>query len=162
MKTILTAFLMLFSFLTFAQNINGIWSGTVYAQDKKGNDIFRFPIAFDIRFDSLSNQITGYSRTHSFDTVYAECKIKGEFNRKKDFFDIWESETISTNIPMEKPNSILNRFKVSIDTVSKPEKITGICLCRGRDANFSLCWAKMKIELTRYTDVEKEADIKKE
>jgi hypothetical protein len=63
---------------------------------------------------------------------------------------------------MEKPSSILNRFKVNLDSVSKPEKITGICLCRGRDANFSLCWTKMKIELERYTPPKIDADIKKE
>jgi hypothetical protein len=162
MKTILTSFLIFFSLLSCAQNINGIWSGSIYSLDKKGKEIFRFPIALDIRFDSLSNQITGYSRTHSFDTVFAECKIKGEFNRKKDFFDIWESETISTNIPMEKPSSILNRFKVNLDSVSKPEKITGKCSCRGRDADFFLCGEKMKIELERYPPAAKETGVKKE
>jgi hypothetical protein len=161
MKTILTAFLMLFSFLTFAQNINGIWSGTVYAQDKKGKDIFRFAIGIDISYDSVSNKVKDFSRTLSFDTVIAECKIKGKYNKKKEFFDIRETETISTNIPMDKPSSVLNRFKIKFEKTNQSEIITGKCFCT-KDPIDYLCWQRMKIELKRYTPPKIDDDIKKE
>lgn len=161
MKILLTISFGLFSILGFTQNINGIWSGAIYGYDNEGKTVFRFPIGFDIRFDSVSNEITGYSQTLSFDSVFAECKIKGKYNKKKGFFDIRETETISSNLLPEKPSSVLNRFKIKFENVNQSEKITGKCFCL-KNEQISLCWEKMKIELTRYTPSVKEADIKKE
>jgi hypothetical protein len=130
---------------SLSQDLSGDWKGQIIP----ANPVYaiRFPVTFQIQYDSITNIITGTSRTLSPDSIYAEFRIKGSFLPELGYYHIEETDLISTNL-IDKKSAVKNFFRFALSDI-RGDKITGQCFCLNKEIHF-MCAETLTVKLERY------------
>lgn len=129
----------------FSQNISGLWLGHIANHGGKNLQI-TLPIAFEIKYDSVSNSISGTNRTISTGGIYSNSTIQGFFDKEKQYYYIEETEITETNYEW-KDSVARNYFTLRFKKKNK-DKISGECFCFNKEIN-PLCNERLVINLKR-------------
>lgn len=129
-------FILIFLFIhlkTYCQDINGFWVGEIN-NSKSQNVYLKYPIAFEIKFDSVLNIISGINTTISFDSIYANFKITGYLQNNKRTYYLEETELLESS-NASKDSVIRNYFLLEF---AGKNKLKGEWFCFNPQVN-ALC-----------------------
>lgn len=108
---------LIFSSVTYCQNINGFWVGEIN-NSKSQNVYIKYPIAFEIKYDPGFNILSGVNRTVSFSGIFANFNIKGYLMDNQRTYYIEETELLESSTAT-KDSVIRNYILLEFDGKNK-------------------------------------------